>query len=161
VRSCQKLPPCLIEPMPDGSKTDPLLAKAEPISDGGHTSVIMYLRRGAGNLCGGIFHQERGELCRLKISEGGGGGTSGARAETPLLPVEKTAVRQAVPLQPMEVHSGANTHPEAHGGPRTGIGRCLKEAVTPWGAHTGAGSWQDLWSHGEEPTPEQVCWQGL
>jgi len=40
VRRCQKLPPCLIEPMPAGSKTDPLLAKAEPISDGGSTSGI-------------------------------------------------------------------------------------------------------------------------
>jgi len=26
--------------VPDGSKTDPLLAKAKPISDGGSTSVI-------------------------------------------------------------------------------------------------------------------------
>ena len=46
VRSCWKLPPCLTEPMPAGSKMDPLLAKAEPISDGGHASRIMYLRRG-------------------------------------------------------------------------------------------------------------------
>ena len=42
VRSCQKLPPCLTEPMPAGSKTDPLLAKAEPISNGGSTSGITY-----------------------------------------------------------------------------------------------------------------------
>jgi len=45
VRSCQKLCPCLIEPMPAGSKTDPLLAKAKPISDGGSASGITYLRR--------------------------------------------------------------------------------------------------------------------
>jgi len=32
--------------MPDGSKTDPLLVKAEPISDGGNASGIPYLRRG-------------------------------------------------------------------------------------------------------------------
>lgn len=35
---CEKLlesPPYLIEPMPAGSKTDLLLAKAEAISDGG------------------------------------------------------------------------------------------------------------------------------
>ena len=31
--------------MSAGSKTDPLLAKAEPISDGGSASVIAYLRR--------------------------------------------------------------------------------------------------------------------
>ena len=46
VRSCQKLPLCPTEPMPAGSKTDPPLAKAEPISDGGSASVITYLRRG-------------------------------------------------------------------------------------------------------------------
>jgi len=46
LRSCQKLPPCLIEPVPAGSKTDPLLAKAKPISDSGSTSGITYLRRG-------------------------------------------------------------------------------------------------------------------
>ena len=46
VRSCLKLPLCLIKPMPAGSKMDPLLAKAEPISDGGSASVITYLRKG-------------------------------------------------------------------------------------------------------------------
>ena len=44
VTKCRKLPPCPIEPMPARSKTDPLLAKAEPISDGGSASVITYLR---------------------------------------------------------------------------------------------------------------------
>jgi len=48
LRSCQKLPLCLREPMPPGSKTDPPLAKAstEPISDGGSGSGITYARRG-------------------------------------------------------------------------------------------------------------------
>jgi len=46
VRSCRKLPPCLIKPVPAGSKTDLLLAKAKPVSDGGSASVITYLRRG-------------------------------------------------------------------------------------------------------------------
>jgi len=40
VRSCEKLPPCLIEPVTAGSKTDPPLAKAKPIRDGGSASVI-------------------------------------------------------------------------------------------------------------------------
>lgn len=40
VRICQKLPPCLMEPMPATSKVDPPLAKAEPISDGGSTSGV-------------------------------------------------------------------------------------------------------------------------
>jgi len=44
VRSCQKLPPCLTEPVPAGSKTDLLLAKAEP-SSGGRTSGITHLRK--------------------------------------------------------------------------------------------------------------------
>lgn len=44
VRSCQKFPPCLTEKMPAGSKTDPALAKAEPINDSGITSGIKYLR---------------------------------------------------------------------------------------------------------------------
>jgi len=46
---CQKLreaSPRLTKPVPAGSKTDPPLAKAKPISDGGGTSVVTYLRRG-------------------------------------------------------------------------------------------------------------------
>ncbi|KAK4806186.1 hypothetical protein QYF61_001109 [Mycteria americana] len=39
-----------------------------------------------------------------------GGGAPGARAEIPLQPVLKTVVRQAVPLQPMEVNSGADIY---------------------------------------------------
>jgi len=46
VRSCEKLPPCPIKPVPAGSKMDPPLAKAKPISDGGSASVITDLRRG-------------------------------------------------------------------------------------------------------------------
>ena len=46
VRSCEKLPPCLIQPTPAGSKMDPLLAKAKPISDSGSASVITDLSRG-------------------------------------------------------------------------------------------------------------------
>lgn len=45
VRRCWKLLPCPTEPMPAGSKTDPLLAKAEPTSDSGSTSEINTLRR--------------------------------------------------------------------------------------------------------------------
>jgi len=46
VRSYEKLPRCLINPLIAGSKTDPPLAKVKPISDGGSASVITYLRRG-------------------------------------------------------------------------------------------------------------------
>jgi len=44
-------------------------------------------------------------------------------------------------------------------GPHTGAGGCLKEAVTPWGAHAGAGSCQDLWTHGER-SPHQSRFSG-
>jgi len=46
VRRCWKLLLCLAEAMPGGSMMDPPLAKAEQISGGGSTSVIMYLRWG-------------------------------------------------------------------------------------------------------------------
>ena len=42
--------------------------------------------------------------------ERGGGSAPRTRAEVPLQPVMKTMVRQAVPLQPMEVHCGADLH---------------------------------------------------
>lgn len=38
LRRCQKLPLCLIDPMPAGSRMDLPLAKAKPISDTGSTS---------------------------------------------------------------------------------------------------------------------------
>jgi len=49
MRSCEKLPPCLIKPAGTGSKTDLPLAKVKPISNGGSTSAITYLRRGKKN----------------------------------------------------------------------------------------------------------------
>ena len=44
--------------------------------------------------------------------EGGGGegGAPGARAEIPLHPMVKTMVTQAVSLQSMEFHGGADIH---------------------------------------------------
>jgi len=50
VRRCQKLSLSPIEPVSASSKTDLLLAKAEPISDGGSTSVTTYIRGGEKNL---------------------------------------------------------------------------------------------------------------
>ncbi|GAB0187378.1 hypothetical protein GRJ2_001203100 [Grus japonensis] len=95
---------------------DPLLAKAEPISDGGSASGITDLRRGGGggersNLQPerGVRIQERNNSADTKVSaDGGGGGAPGAGAEIPLQPLEKTMVRQAVPLQPMEDDGGAD-----------------------------------------------------
>ncbi|GAB0206480.1 hypothetical protein GRJ2_003113600 [Grus japonensis] len=102
--------------MPASSKTDPPLAKAEPISDNGSASVITYLRRGKKHQ--EQLQPERGmRICEknnsadTKVSEeGGGGGVPGTGAEIPLQPVVKTMVRQAVPLQPMEVNGGADIH---------------------------------------------------
>jgi len=47
--------------MSAGSKTDPLLAKAEPISNGGSTSVITSLRRGKNCCATAIAAGERSE----------------------------------------------------------------------------------------------------
>jgi len=54
---------------------------------------------------------ERNHSADTKPSEeGGGGGGPGAGAEILLQLMEKTMVRQAVPLQPMEVHGGTDIH---------------------------------------------------
>jgi len=44
------------------------------------------------------------------VKKEGGGGAPGTGAEIPLQPMGKTTVRQAVPLQPMEVHGDADLH---------------------------------------------------
>ncbi|GAB0181865.1 acid sphingomyelinase-like phosphodiesterase 3b [Grus japonensis] len=105
--------------MPAGSKMDPPLAKAEPISNGGNTSGLTALRRGKKSVQHkeqlqperGVRRCERNNFADTQVSaEGGAGGAPGAGAEIPLQPMEKTMVRQAVPLQPMEVDGGADVH---------------------------------------------------
>ncbi|PKU41973.1 suppression of tumorigenicity 5 protein isoform x4 [Limosa lapponica baueri] len=61
----------------------------------------------------------------------------------------KTIVRQAAHLQPMEVNGGADIHLQPMEDPMLEQVDSLKEAVTLWETHAGAGSWQDLWPHGE------------
>jgi len=87
------------------------------------------------------------QLCRHRSEcRRRGGGAPGARADFPLQPRVQTMAMQVVPC--------------SHGGSHTGAGGCApKEAVTPWRACAGAGSWQDLWPCGELPTQEQVFWQ--
>lgn len=47
----------------------------------------------------------------------------------------------------MKVNSKANISASASAGPHVEAGGCPKEAVE---AHTGGGSWQDLWTHGQK-----------
>jgi len=80
--------------------------------------VITYLRKGRKNPAVKQLGRERGVRCErnnsadTKVSEGGGGGgAQSVGAETlPLQLLMKTMVRQTVPLQPMDVHSGADLH---------------------------------------------------
>ena len=59
----------------------------------------------------GVVTCERNSPADPQVSEEGGAGRApGTRAEIPLQPVGKTMVRQAVLLQPREVHSGADIH---------------------------------------------------
>jgi len=100
--------------MPAGSKTDPSLAKAKPISNGGSASVVTYLRRRA-TKCSRIEEQEYLRETTLKTPKSVkkvvvGGGAPDTKAEIPLQPMVKTMVRQDVPLQPMEVRGGADIH---------------------------------------------------
>jgi len=53
---------------------------------------------------------ERFTPADTKVSDKRGRGAQGAGAEIPLQLVVKTMVRQAVPLQSMEVHGGADIH---------------------------------------------------
>ena len=141
---------CPRKPVPASSKTDLLLAKTEPISNGGNLSVITYLRMGKKLLRNSSW--ERGvRICERMNStgtqlseEGGGGGAPGVGAEISLQPVVKTMI-QAIPLQSIEVHSGAEIHLQPVEGPtpRAGAG-AQGRLLTSWRAHIGAGSWQNL-----------------
>ncbi|XP_072707914.1 uncharacterized protein [Ciconia boyciana] len=157
----------LTKPMPASSKVDLPLAKAEPVGDGGSASGITYLRSGGKTaqlqMERGVRICERNSPADTKASEErGGGGAPGAGAEIPLQPLVKTMVRQAVPLQPMEVHGGADIHlqpvedptPERVDAPK---GVCDPMESPRW-SRLLAGP-VDPWR--EEPTLEQVCWQNL
>ncbi|GAB0183371.1 hypothetical protein GRJ2_000802400 [Grus japonensis] len=143
--------------MPAGSKTDPPLA----ISDGGSTSGKNHQEQLQPER--GVRICERNDSANTKVSEEGGGGDAPcAGPEIPLQPVEKTMVRQAVPLQTMEVYSGANIHLQ----PMEDI--TLEEVEAPEGGCDPVGSprWSRLlagpvapWR--EEPTLEQVLLAGL
>ncbi|GAB0184492.1 epimerase family protein SDR39U1 [Grus japonensis] len=141
--------------MPAGSKMDPMLAKAEPISNGGSASGITYLKgektavKQQLQLKRGLRRCERNNSADTKVSEeGGGGGAPGARADIPLQPMEVDGEAD-IHLQPME-----NPMPEQVEAPEGACdpvgslrwSRLLAGPVAPWR---------------EDPTLEQVCWQDL
>ena len=57
----RSFPTRLIKPVLAGCKLDPLLAKAKPISNGGSTSGITYLRKGRKNSTREMDVRERSE----------------------------------------------------------------------------------------------------
>lgn len=87
MKRCQKLPPCLTEPLTAISKKDLPLAKAEIISDGGSASAITYLRKGKKH-CANVVGEnvcERNNCSGTKGSEEGGErGVPSTRAQIPL-----------------------------------------------------------------------------
>lgn len=101
-------PPSLTEPMPDGSKTDPPLAKA--ISDSGG---VYGKKEGEKKSQHMQFQPEREVRIHDRKSSAdtkasgkeGGEGAPNVRAKILLQPVVKTMAMQAFPLQPNKVHS--------------------------------------------------------
>jgi len=104
---------------------------------------------------------ERNNSADTKVREGGGGGAPGTSAEIPLQLVVKTMVRQAVPMQPIEVNSGSDINlqpvedltPKQVDAPEGGCDpmenqhwrSLLAGPVTQWReAHAGAGFLSDL-----------------
>jgi len=110
VRSCQKLPPCLIKLVPAGSKTDLRLAKAKPISNGHSASRIAHLRSGEKpaqlQLERGMRICERNNSADTKVSEEGGGRRCSRHQSR-----DSPAARG-------EDHGEAGCAPAAHGGPQ-------------------------------------------
>ena len=142
----------------------PVVSEAEPITGGGGVCVITYLRRGKDlqwdrgvRICG------RNNSADMKVNkEGEGGRAPGARVENPLLLMVKTMVRQAVSLQPMNVHGGADIHLQPMEDPTP------EQADTPKGVCDPVESphWSrllarpvDPWR--EEPMLDQDCWKDL
>jgi len=130
VRSCKKLPPCLIKTVSASSKTDPPLPKAKPISNNGSASVITCLRRGRKiivvrlQLGRGARLRERNNSADTKVSEEGWRTCS------------RCWSRESSLANHDEDHGEAGFPPAAHGGPH-----CSR--------------YQPV-AHGRDPTPEQM-----
>ncbi|OPJ75572.1 hypothetical protein AV530_004877 [Patagioenas fasciata monilis] len=114
--------------MPASSKTDPPLIKAKPNRDGGGTSVITYLKGEKKDL---LYNrsQKRG----VRICERNGSADTKVKTEqrfpcSPWLDV---------PLQPMEIHSGAEIY------------RQSMEDSTSDQTDVPRGDWNPIETHGE------------
>ncbi|GAB0188323.1 hypothetical protein GRJ2_001297600 [Grus japonensis] len=68
-------------------------------------------------------------------------------------------VRQAVPLQPMEVNGGADIHLQPVENPTLEQVEAPEGGCGPWEAHAGASSWLDRWTR-EEGSPRQSRFAG-
>lgn len=88
VRRCQKFPSYLSEPIPAGSRMDPLQARAEPTNGGGSIPGITDLRKE--KVAQKQLQSERVRLCKRKSfagtkvrEEGAGGGAPGIARRFP------------------------------------------------------------------------------
>ena len=99
----------------------------------------------------------------MSVKKEGGGSARNVGAES--LPFEfmiKAMARQVIPLQFMEVHGGADINLQpVDGTPYQSRwmpeGSCDPMGTPCWSRFLAPPA--DPWR--EEPTPEQVCWQGL
>ncbi|PKU39423.1 protein pxr1-like [Limosa lapponica baueri] len=113
--------------MPAGFKTNPLLAEAEPVrlKKGEKVAAQQQLQpEREVRVC------ERNNSADTKVSEGEGGGVPAPVAEISPKSLVKIVVRQAVPLQPMEVHGRADILLQPmEKGPHTGAGGCAQRSL--------------------------------
>jgi len=129
--------------MPAGCKMDLPLPKAQPITDGGSFCDNVFRKGGAAG--GTTLHVaargEESEWERETRSVQKGGRRCPRH--------QSTGSPEAHGIDQDEAGSGPAAHggpwwsrspPAASGGPHAEAGGWLKEAVSPWGAHAGAGS---------------------
>ena len=142
--SCRQLPPCPTEPAPAGSKMDPLLAKAEPISNSGRACGTTYLTREIKSKPEQLHPDKRGaRICESNCpadpqasAEGGRRCPSPQRSGSPAARGEAPGEAGCAP-QPAEGRGGADPHPQPTGTP--GRGRAMpRGGCAPRAAGAGA-----------------------
>lgn len=117
VRRHQKLSLYWTEPVPAGSKTDPLLPKADPNSDAGGTLLITYFRMGK-KWCAGAVRERN----KRKVRE------PTLQMARPLKKWERRCSRQwsrDSSAAHGEDRGDVGGHPAAHGGPHGEAGGCV------------------------------------